>query len=456
VAELNRRYAFVSIGGKAAVLREIEDHKGIPCVEYMKPSDFATMFSNIIVDCPNKRDVIEKQPLGKTWITHLNRRSHTGVAFDPSSNARVVNGYYNLWRGYGVEPRPGSWEKLKRHILDIIADGEVDCFEYIINWIAWSVQNPGKKAEVALVIRSNDEGAGKGIFFRALVSLFGRHGKQINSPNLVFGKFNGHLQDCCLMFVDEGFWAGDKKAEKLLMGLITEPTWGIEHKGLGVVFCPNYVKIVIAANDQWVVPASATSRRYAVFEIKKEIEGGNKKKYFGGIQDELDNGGHEAMLHDLLDRDLGDWHPREGVPNTEALFLQRTASMSYITEWIGELIAEGRLPAIGVEAKDEPDFASYQALCQSLAEFSGPQRVPGAKKLKGELRPWKVESHTKDQTCRGYRFPPLRWMRDEWVKKYGPQDFLPFSDWGIPTPDHPQVKKGVKVATHVKVSVEKG
>jgi hypothetical protein len=65
-----------------------------------------------------------------------------------------------------------------------------------------------------------------------------------------------------------------------------------------------------------VVPASHDERRYAINDIDPRYSRGVapeevRKEYFGALNAELRDGGAEAMLYDLLQMDLGDWHPRE-------------------------------------------------------------------------------------------------------------------------------------------------
>jgi hypothetical protein len=54
-------------------------------------------------------------------------------------------------------------------------------------------------------------GTGKGMFVRAFGSIFGQHFTHISHSKHLTGNFNAHLEDCVVLFVDEGFWAGDKQ-----------------------------------------------------------------------------------------------------------------------------------------------------------------------------------------------------------------------------------------------------
>ena len=68
---------------------------------------------------------------------------------------------------------------------------------------------------------------------------------------------------------------------------------------------PNRLHVAMAANADWVVPAGAGERRYAVFNCADTFVMGRgddaiREEYFKALHRELENGGLEAMLHDLL------------------------------------------------------------------------------------------------------------------------------------------------------------
>jgi hypothetical protein len=60
-----------------------------------------------------------------------------------------------------------------------------------------------------------------------------------------------------------------------------------------------------------VVPASHDERRYAVFDVsdrytKSGVDADKSKAYFDALHRELETGGLEAMMYDLMHCDLGD------------------------------------------------------------------------------------------------------------------------------------------------------
>ena len=183
-----------------------------------------------------------------------------------------------------------------------------------------------------------------------MLRIFGPHGLPVSQSRHLNGGFTGHLQHCCFLFLDEAFWAGDVQAEGRLKNLITEATITIEPKYFTPFQVANLLHILMSSNNDWVVPAGPHARRYAVFKVSAEHM--NDFAYFAALHAELDNGGVEAMLYDLLNLDLGDWHPRQ-IYQTAALMEQKAHSLRGLDAWI-ESMLQRRFAAVCVQQLPQP------------------------------------------------------------------------------------------------------
>jgi hypothetical protein len=126
-----------------------------------------------------------------------------------------------------------------------------------------------------------------------------------------------------------------------LKALLTEKTITIEPKYVHPFQVRNLLHVLIASNDDWVVPAGPQSRRYAVFEVSNErVE---DFEYFKALDAELRSGGAEAMLYDLLQLPLAGWHPKQ-IYQTAALFAQRQHTLRGIEAAIEGWLQNGVLP----------------------------------------------------------------------------------------------------------------
>jgi Family of unknown function (DUF5906) len=311
------------------------------------------------------------------------------------------------------------------------------------------VQNPADRAEVALVFRGK-KGTGKGTLGNALVIIFGRHGTHISQKEHLAGRFNYHLRDACFLFADEAYWPGDKSAEGALKRLITEPDLFIEGKGQNAFPAPNLLHVMMASNEEWIVPAGENERRFAVFDVSEEKM--QDHEYFGAIAKQMDNGGYEAMLYDLRRRKLEGWHPRK-VVTSRALLSQQEKSLSFFDEWWVSVVDEGVIPGSpSAHPNCSPpledfyvtdDVSNRQTLMAGLltrARKSDPRRS-GHVTEKAFSRALKEAGCTKVKIMyyrrqrRSWRFPPLRLAREKWEKRFPgwPWTEPNIGDW---QPDH--------------------
>lgn len=422
--EMNKKHAvLLQEGGKTRVLSwertELDEDRLVPVLQSFE--DFRNRYMHRFVEYPTDKGVGYK-PLGKWWLEHGQRREYLALRFFPGK-PEEVDGYLNMWRGWSVMPKAGDWSLMREHVRRILANGDEACTDYILRWAAWAVQNPGEPAEVALVLRGG-RGTGKGIFARSLKRLFGQHGLQVNSPAQLTGRFNAHLRDCCLLFADEAIVPGDKAAESVLKGLITEPELTIEGKGVNLVQARNRLHVVMASNEEWVVPAGIDERRFAVFEVSSQHA--QDSDYFRAIAEQLRAGGLAAMLHDLLTMDLGDWHPRRSVPQTEALHAQKAATVGGIDAVFLDLLRTGEIPARRWVGFNQPFLATADLRDYAQTRLRRDDVTLNA--VNKLMRDLGFEYHDRSRP-RGFVIPSLPDARAAWDRARMPMRWDDLTDW---------------------------
>ena len=239
-----------------------------------------------------------------------------------------------------MKPVPGDWSLMKEHIRAVICAGNYDLFFWLLGWMANLVQHPGQPGEVAIVMRG-PQGTGKGVFARALGSLVGHHFVPVSHPRHLKGNFNAHLEDALIVFADEAFEPTDKEGLGVLKTFVTEPEIAIEKKGRDVFVAPNRVHLLIASNEDLVVAAGLDERRFLVLDVSDAHA--QDHVYFEALEDQMNNGGREAMLHDLLAFSfIGEVNLRQ-APATSALQEQKRLSMRPHEDWWFRKLEDGQL-----------------------------------------------------------------------------------------------------------------
>jgi len=94
----------------------------------------------------------------------------------------------------------------------------------------------------------------------------------------------------------------------------------------------------MASNSRWVVPAALEARRFFVLDVSNEKA--RQHAYFKEIQAELDNGGYQAMLHDLRKIKLTNFKVGD-VPQTEGLQEQKKLSLKTEERWWQDVLSRG-------------------------------------------------------------------------------------------------------------------
>ncbi len=344
-AELNQRFYVVQEDGKLRILeiRKRDDTGVLHWIRHSK-ADFLEVAQSVyhypMIAVTNKDSgKVTQTALAKLWIEKQvpgKKVFPGGVCFAPEHNVERVGDSLNLWRGFAFKPDPlaGEWTLLEEMVLNILCRGDKASFEYVLNWMARAVQLPHKPAGTAVVFKGT-KGTGKGTLARTFVKLFGTHGLHITSMESLTGRFNSHLEDCVAMFADEAYWAGDRAAEGAFQALITEPTKHYEAKGLTPKTGRNCIHIMMSSNRDYVVPAGMDGeRRFGVFEVSEEVR---PAEFWDRLNAQLEDGGYQTLLFDLLHRDIQSFRP-QNIPQTQALSQQKIEAMDYVEQWLFALL----------------------------------------------------------------------------------------------------------------------
>jgi hypothetical protein len=280
---------------------------------------------------------------GDLWLAHPLRKDYEGIVFSLDElPANIRDQFYPDFQGFSVNPSPkGSCDKYWDHVRQNICNDNPELFIWLKSWMAFKVQNPGKVSRVAFVM-VGPRGCGKGFFAQSLGKLFGQNFYHANRPGELTGRFNDHLRYKCLAFLDEMFWAGDKASEAAIKGLITEDTKIFERKFITPEVARNVIGVIIASNDAWAFPAGEHERRATVAEVSDAHM--QDMPYFEAARKQLETGGYEKLLYDLLNFDI----KRDGVSpevalKTVALTHQQIQGMKPAHQLWYEILQDGRL-----------------------------------------------------------------------------------------------------------------
>jgi len=410
--KLNREYAFIKKG--ASVLHETTDHKGRFIAEHLDPREMNVIFAN-------KPFPVGKttKPLSAAWLEYGGRREYDGIVFSPGLDAGAR--WYNLWRGFRVQPADvashPSLSMFLEHAKQNVCGGDDGLFRWLMGFFAHMIQKPWEKPLVALVFQGR-KGAGKNALVERVGHLLGHHFMVADDPRYLTDKFNAHFESCLMIALDEAHWAGDKKAEGKLKGLVTGSEHLIERKFGEVFRVDNLVRVVIIGNESWLVPATIDERRWAVFSVGDGRL--QDREFFKTMRVGMEQGGYSHLLRYLMDFDLSTVDVNR-APDTEALTEQKTASLNLPHQWWLDCLSDGRL--LGADMDGWPETVDTERFRSAFRRYYRERnvraRMPDDRQFSKDLglcapSLHKVRARRDTQRIYVFQLPPLETAREEW------------------------------------------
>jgi hypothetical protein len=415
---LNREWALVMTGGGHHMLWETTDAKGNPIVEHVKEGSFHKYHAA-------KEIVLDKRPekLTDMWMASARRRTYDGLVFSPE---RPVGArWYNLWRGFDYAPvaadkasprataAVNAWTD---HVLNNVCRGDSKLAHWFIGYMAHLIQRPWEKPLVALVLKGR-KGTGKNAVIERVGALFHRNLVVADDDRYLVGNFNSHLEACLLLALDEASWAGGKKVEGKLKGIITGSKHMIERKGMEPYQVDNLTRVVIIGNEDWLVPATQDERRYAVFDVGEGDM--QKRSFFQEMREGMEANGGEGyglLLAKLQAFDLSTVDVND-APKTDGLADQKIESLGPQHSWWLDCLTEGQILG-GDFAGEWPEFIPTNRLMDAARRYTvergvrswQPTKIQFNRAMKQFMPTWGAVKAAKAQpgdATYHYPMPPL-------------------------------------------------
>lgn len=334
----NANHSVLMHGGKTVVAEKRLDHEGNLAYEFSsvpQRKDFLQNlnFSYLDGDKPKAANCFN------VWMKSLDRMTYDGLVFDPSNNTRA--NFLNLWDGFAVEPVQGEdlLEPILWHFKNILCNGDDGHFRYLLAWLAQIIQEPAQKTGVAVVLKSDTRGTGKNTLSVIMKRILKHHALSIQDGKHLVGSFNNHLANKLFITVEEAFWAGNPKDAGKLKTMVTESTLILEGKGKDAISITSHHRFLMCTNNDWVVPASNTERRWFVLEVSEQKK--QDKEYFDRLYDSINNELAIGQLFNmLLNYDLSQFDLRK-APTTDAMQEQVMLSLPSEAAWLMEVLEDG-------------------------------------------------------------------------------------------------------------------
>lgn len=203
-------------------------------------------------------------------------------------NITYVNTYDPKKLGIPIEGDPSPFID---HIKKICPDD----WELVLDWMAWCVQNPGKKPRWALVLQGTP-GNGKDTIAKPMAKFFGARYQSVD-PKQISNRFNGYMDGAFFVNVSDMMARMALGDWDRLKPMITNDAVQIEAKGVDQRTIEARAAFFFTTNHRDAFPKTESDRRLAIIFTAQQST--------GDLQRDGLTGTHFRKLHRWLDREHG-------------------------------------------------------------------------------------------------------------------------------------------------------
>jgi len=286
----------------------------------------------------------------KKWIESPQRSEidYEKLIFDPTRKIDIDPNYINTFEGYptGVlldqDQNPYDYSVVRSKCAGILkmvwslCNGDLDITQWLLQWLAYPIQNEGQKAHSAVLMASHIQGSGKTTLFEKVMGgIYGKYHRVITSQELESPQFNGWLNNAAFIFGEEIATNATKyNVTPYLNALITAKSVTINEKQRPQKQVPAYFNMAFASNENIPFPLHGEARRWFVIAPQSKLSDSLSEQVYA----EIAGDGLDAFYTYLLTVPLDDFK-HDKPPVTEAKRALMNASKRSIEVFIDEWIA---------------------------------------------------------------------------------------------------------------------
>lgn len=302
------------------------------------------------------------------WLSHPDRLQidKANLVFDPG-NFLDKDTHINMFTGIKMKPKqdPALASPVFR-LVTHLCNGDNATYKFLLDWIAYPLQNPGSKMASAILMHSETHGSGKSLFFEEFVkSIYGEYGATLGQHQLESQYTDWRSRLLFALF--EEIFSRDQKYSHTgtIKHMITGKTHRVEKKFVSGWEESNYMNGVFLSNEIQPFPLEPSDRRFLVIWPENKLPDELKAEVMHSLQ----HGGVEAFYYELMHRDLSGMTTHTEPPVTQAkeslIDFGRATWDVFYREW-----ESGGLDIPFVTCLHDDLFRAYRLWCNKRHESS--------------------------------------------------------------------------------------
>jgi hypothetical protein len=314
------------------------------------------------------KDIIENELENITYL------EYNFIPNSPLKENKLYKDILNVYKGAPIKYDNKFKIDMKlinpflRHIKEVLADNNDKNEEYILSMLSHYIQRPHIKTNVCMVFISDEEGAGKNIFFDNFnQKLIGsNYTTNIDNLDTLFGRFNGIIANKIVTVLDEVKTKFGGKSSDQFKSMVTQKFLNLEEKGMEHIKINDYNNYIILTNNEVPVNIDISDRRFFVSNVSNKYVG--DYEYFDKLQDLFDdNEAIKHFYHYLLTYNISKFKPQRDIPVTERKIDIKYESLKSPVKFM-VAVAANRIE-YGIDGKDINSDILYNSYIDFCATY---------------------------------------------------------------------------------------
>lgn len=256
--------------------------------------------------------------------------------FIPGAREEIVKqndvNWLNTYTAPDIIPVEGDASWMLDHIL-YLCNGDKTIAAQMLDWMAFTAQNPGVKINYAPLLISSAQGVGKDTLGIALARIVGYDNAYfLDDGAIAEGRFD-FMKSTSLVIVPEIMCGERREVANKLKPLITQERIRINEKNVKPYRVDNQANFMMLSNYENAAFIEDEDRRYFVIICRQKPK---SPEYFTELYGMIWGEEISTFAHLLLTRDLSEFNPKAPAPHTEHKDTVRQATQNGIEAWLDD------------------------------------------------------------------------------------------------------------------------
>jgi hypothetical protein len=297
-------------------------------------------------DSVSKKSYLE---IFKTIQKQLSVSTHVNMPYTPFENKDYFENkdMFNIFPGYTAKlvnvdqaHKNPNVDLILNHIKIVWCKRNEIKYDYVINWLAYNLQNPREKPDYGIVLKDIYKGSGKSRIIELMIKyVYGTCGLIYNGLDEYLSPRNNRRERGLLVFIDEVETVHPNVGKMKRYHTNLDDNVTLLYQETREI--RNYNVFIYCTNNDYVLKAESGDRRYYYLDVSNEMKG--NMDYFMKFE-ELSQYDWDCYYTVMMHRDLSQFDPRN-PEMTEEKADNILSNIDMATKYLVESIVANDKPA---------------------------------------------------------------------------------------------------------------